>query len=86
MAEMGMVPAGAYRNRDFAEPTAVMRGNISRAMQDILYDPQTSGGLLMAVGERDGERLLRQLKEEVPEAAVIGYVTEREDCAVAVEE
>ena len=86
MADMGLVPAGAYRNRDFAEPTAALRGNISRAMQDILYDPQTSGGLLMAVSERVGEQLLRELKDAIPEAAMIGYVTKREDCAVAVEE
>ena len=42
--------------------------------------------LPMAVSERDGEQLLRELKDTIPEAAMIGYVTEREDCAVAVEE
>ena len=85
LADMGLVPAGAYRNRDFAEPTASIRGNVSRAMQDILYDPQTSGGLLIAVGERDGEALLRQLQSEIPAAAMIGYVTERQNSILILE-
>ena len=86
MADMGLVPAGAYRNRDFAENAAEVRGNVSRAMQDILYDPQTSGGLLIAVDERDGEALLRAMKSAVPGAAAIGYVTEAEEKAIIIEE
>ena len=80
-ADMGLVPAGAYRNRDFAERSASVRGEVSRAMQDILYDPQTSGGLLIAVDERDAEALCA----EVPGAAVIGHVTEREASALVLE-
>ena len=54
-------------------------------MQDVLYDPQTSGGLLIAVDGRDGEALLRELKSVIPEAALIGYVTEKEDKAIIIE-
>ena len=78
LAEMGFVPAGAYRNRDFAQKDVQVRGHVSRAMQDILYDPQTSGGLLMAVAEKDAERLLAELKGCIPCAAVIGYAAWRE--------
>ena len=85
LADMGLIPAGAYRNRDFAEGETEVRGGVSRAMQDILYDPQTSGGLLMAVDGRDGEALLRELREAVPEAAAIGYVTEREGKGIVIE-
>jgi selenide,water dikinase len=81
LADMGLVPAGAYRNRDFAEGATLVRGDVSRAMQDILYDPQTSGGLLIAVDERDAE----PLREEIPGAAIIGYVTEREKSALVLE-
>ena len=81
MADMGLVPAGAYRNRDFAEGSTRVRGEVSRAMQDILYDPQTSGGLLIAVDGRDAEAL----REEIPGTAIIGYVTEREDSAIVLE-
>ena len=54
-------------------------------MQDILYDPQTSGGLLIAVDERDGEALLRELQSVIPAAAAIGYVTEAEEKAIIIE-
>ena len=85
LADMGLVPAGAYRNRDFAESAAEVRGNVSRAMQDILYDPQTSGGLLIAVDGRDAEPLLRDLQSAIPEAAIIGYAAEKEEKAIIVE-
>ncbi len=81
LADMGLVPAGAYRNRDFAEQSVSVRGDVSRAMQDILYDPQTSGGLLIAVDERDAAALCA----EIPGAAVIGHVTEREASALVLE-
>ncbi|MBR0368768.1 MAG: selenide, water dikinase SelD [Clostridia bacterium] len=80
-ADMGLVPAGAYRNRDFAEKSVSVRGNVSRAMQDILYDPQTSGGLLIAVDGRDAAALCG----EIPGAAVIGHVTERAESALILE-
>ena len=84
-ADMGLVPAGAYRNRDFCEKAAEVQDDVSRAMQDILFDPQTSGGLLIAVDERDGEALLREMKSVIPDAAMIGYVTEKEEKAIVVE-
>ena len=85
MADMGLVPAGAYRNRNFAQASAEVRGDVPRALQDILYDPQTSGGLLIAVDERDAEALLKELHASVPEAAVIGYAAEKEEKALILE-
>ncbi len=85
LAEMGFIPAGAYRNRDFAERDVLVKGDVTRAMQDILYDPQTSGGLLMAVSEGDAQRLLSELKSSIPCAEVIGYVTKKEDAYLVLE-
>ena len=79
MARMGLIPAGAYRNRDYAEKGVTVRGNVSRTMQDLLYDPQTSGGLLMAVDPADAAACLRELRDAIPAAAQVGYVTERQD-------
>lgn len=81
LADMGLVPAGTYRNRDFAEGATEVRGAVSRAMQDILYDPQTSGGLLIAVDEGDAEAL----KAEIPGAAIIGYAAEAGEKALILE-
>ena len=85
LASMGLIPAGAYRNRAYAEAGVAVRGSISLAMQDILYDPQTSGGLLFAIPEEDADACLAQLKQTLPHAAVIGNETEKEDFYIILE-
>ena len=85
LASMGFIPAGAYRNREYAQAGVAVRGNISRAMEDILYDPQTSGGLLFAIAAKEAESCLSQLRRSIPEAAIIGYVTEKEDACIILE-
>ena len=85
MACMGMIPAGAYRNREFAEKYVQVKGEIPLALQDILYDPQTSGGLLMAVPEEEAPGLLDDLGQAIPCAKAVGYVTEKEDAYLILE-
>ena len=85
MAEMGFVPAGAYRNREYAEAGVKNVANVSRAMQDILFDPQTSGGLLIALPEDEGKKCLKELKEKIPQAEIIGYVTKKIDASICLE-
>ena len=74
-ARMGILPAGMYRNRKFAEP-GVDAGDTELAKQDMLYDPQTAGGLLMAVAPEDADALFEELKTTVPSAQRIGSVAE----------
>ena len=79
MATMGIIPAGAYRNREYVggevmeflskDPNKDLR---LKALIDCLYDPQSSGGLLIAVKEKDLPRLTEQLGERGCESAVIG--------------
>ena len=85
LASMGLIPAGAYRNRQYAEAGVKVCGNIPLAVQDLLYDPQTSGGLLMAIPEGEAERCLAELREQIPQAAIIGYVTEKEEAYLKLE-
>ena len=85
LASMGFVPAGAYRNREYAQAGVSVRGSIPLAMEDILYDPQTSGGLLFAIPAAEAEACLTQLKQAIPNAAIIGYVTEKEDSYIILE-
>ena len=73
LARMGILPEGMYRNRNFAEPY-VDPGDIELARQDVLYDPQTSGGLLIAVDPADADALYAELKGAVPSAQRIGTV------------
>lgn len=74
-ARDGILPAGMYRNRAFAE-SGVDAGSVERAMQDLFYDPQTAGGLLMAVDPADADELERALCAAVPQARRIGLVEE----------
>ena len=75
LARLGVLPEGMYRNRNFAEPY-VDAGEIELARQDVLYDPQTSGGLLIAVDPADAPALYAELRDTVPSAQRIGTVTE----------
>ncbi len=78
-AEMGMVPAGAYRNKNYMEADILIEDNINAAWTDILYDPQTSGGLLLSVAEEDAESLLAYYKEHLKtDFSIVGRVTEKQ--------
>ena len=72
-ARSGILPEGMYRNRSFAE-AYVDAGDVELAKQDMLYDPQTSGGLLIAVHPDDADALFAELKGTVPSAQRIGTV------------
>lgn len=75
LARMGILPEGMYRNRAFAEES-VDAGTVELCKQDLLYDPQTAGGLLMAVEASDADALFEELKGCVPSAQRMGTVRE----------
>jgi len=68
-ARQGAIPGGLKNNREFASPCVEGQSEF----EDLLYDPQTSGGLLIALAERD----LAALEARFPSAYRIGRVTER---------
>ena len=79
MAKMGIIPAGAYRNREYVgrDVAEFLSKDASkdvrlRAIIDCLYDPQSSGGLLISVEEKDAKELIKRLEDKGCEAAVIG--------------
>lgn len=80
LARMGVLPEGMYRNRTFAE-SAVDPGDTELAKQDLLYDPQTAGGLVMAVAPEDADALLEALRPVVPSAQRIGTVASHQSGA-----
>lgn len=86
LARMGFIPAGAYRNREYAQAGVQVNGQVELALEDLFYDPQTSGGLLAAVPEECADECLERLLAAGVEAARIGYVTEQQDAAVYLED
>lgn len=73
-AQMGLVPAASYGNRKAITDVQV-DAELDPVWMDILFDPQTSGGLLFAVPEREGTALVEALHEEgVDCACIVGTV------------
>jgi selenide, water dikinase len=72
----GTVPGGVGRNREYRQHLVDFSPSVPSHLQDIFFDPQTSGGLLMAVPEARAARLLKKLHSKgVSAAAIIGEVT-----------
>jgi selenide, water dikinase len=85
-AAQGLVPGGAYCNQRFLEQETHISGKVPELGRIILFDPQTSGGLLIALPESEGEDLLRKLQERgIKEASIIGRVVPREKNLITVE-
>lgn len=77
-ARMGLIPAGAYRNREYLEED-VLSEIAGTWQEDLVYDPQTSGGLLLAVKKEDAVQLLEQLADLDFPGAAIGEVTPKQE-------
>jgi selenide,water dikinase len=84
MARMGIIPAGAYANRAFLEGKLKIEPNVPLDLLDILFDPQTSGGLLIAVPEEHADKLLDDIKREIPAAAIVGRVIPPENHTIHI--
>lgn len=63
-ANMGIIPAGAYTNMDYFDQTRVeIESGVDQGLVDVMFDPQTSGGLLISVEEALAEELIEKLQE-----------------------
>lgn len=74
-ASMGLIPAGAYKNKAFREQMVVFVETVPRVLQDLLFDPQTSGGLLISVSGGQADALVAALRQGgVADATPIGEI------------
>ncbi len=75
LAEMGMIPGGLHRNREFRQSMVAINKEVPGYLADIFFDPQTSGGLLIAVSEQKVKMLLERMhREGIAEAVIIGEI------------
>lgn len=76
-ASMGLIPAGAHANRDFFRAWTTVLATVSLERQDLMFDPQTSGGLVLGIrADRSAELQEALISEGVETAAEIGEVLE----------
>jgi len=74
-AQSGLVPGGTHRNKKYRERQINLDPKLPPEITDILFDPQTSGGLLISVPSAKADTLLNKLKEAgIQHAAIIGEV------------
>jgi len=84
-AAMGLIPAGAYKNREFREQMITFAETIPRTLQDLLFDPQTSGGLLISVSNLHCAALVAALKDAgIAVAAQIGEIIDGQEERIEV--
>lgn len=82
MAESGIIPSGAYRNREYLQDVVKVGSKIPLAFEDIMYDPQTAGGLLISVPEKEGFRMIREAGAD--NMKVIGWADETDEYSIIV--
>lgn len=70
----GLVPEGTFRNKEYRLPFLKNADDLDSELLDLLFDPQTSGGLLAALPEKEALELLPQLEAEGLNAGIIGTV------------
>ena len=82
-ADEFLLTAAAQRNRNHTGPFVRFDG-VPFAMEEVLFDPQTSGGLLVALGAAEAEDLLAELRSAGAAAAVVGEILERQEPEILV--
>lgn len=74
-ASMGLIPAGSYATKHFCEQLVDIAPHVETPTLDLVFDPQTSGGLVMAVAHDQAEDCLQELRDRgIDSAAIIGEV------------
>jgi len=84
-AQQGLCPGGSFRNKDYYKDKVRFAGEIPEHIQDILFDAQTSGGLLICLELDKAEVLLKRLQNAgVTEAVIVGEVTDNVSGRISV--
>jgi selenide,water dikinase len=73
---MGLIPAGSYATKHYCERLVGIAPGVETSVLDLVFDPQTSGGLVMALSADDARSCLAELQDSgVASAAIIGEIT-----------
>ncbi|HCU08390.1 MAG TPA: hypothetical protein DF480_05425, partial [Clostridiales bacterium] len=84
-ARQAIVPGGTFTNQIYLDEYISYSSNLEDAIKLLLADPQTSGGLLFALNEKDAQELVRRLQDHVAHAEIIGVATKEKEYRIYVE-
>lgn len=84
MASMGIIPAGSYANKEYLESKIHFKNPISSDLEMILFDAQTSGGLLIAASAKNSQKILKRCTDEGISAAIVAHVLPKEESDIIV--
>ncbi len=85
LASMGLIPAGAYRNMAYVKPHLEILDSAEECLVDLISDPQTSGGLLVALPADEALELSKKLTEREMVGAIIGKVIPKQETDLIIE-
>jgi selenide,water dikinase len=74
MAGMGIIPAGSYANKEHLQGKVTFKKELGFERKMILFDAQTSGGLLISAAPEDAQKMLKRCHNEGIPAAIVGEV------------
>lgn len=84
LAEMGLIPGGCYRNKNYLKREVYLE-NVEDVLADLMFDPQTSGGLLISVEEEKADELYQKLNKKLKFGAfIVGCVRKKQDYDIYV--
>jgi len=83
-ANMGIIPEGTYRNKDYLKGKYDLL-NVPEWLEDIVFDPQTSGGLLFSISKDYSENIMKELSDLELESSIIGEVIPLDEKIIIVE-
>lgn len=83
-ASMGLIPGGAYRNREFANKTGV-KSSAPLWAEDVFFDPQTSGGLLAALKPEEARKAYEEMKAAGLKPSLVGEVADPQTEAIVLQ-
>ena len=74
-ASDGLIPGGLYRNKNYSGNVCAVSKSVKREITDIMFDPQTSGGLLISLPKSEAELMVKEMHNSgITYASIIGEV------------
>jgi selenide,water dikinase len=83
-AAMGILPEGMYNNLYYLDDKVIYINKLPQNRKDLIFDPQTSGGLLISISEKNVQEYLSRMEVYTPWVKVIGKVVDKREKSILI--